>query len=234
MPLRPRPSLSSRLACATLAAGLAFAAAGLPPCARGAVLDLTLYNTYPLREPDGVTPLSGGQYGGDLVQLLRTGANNVPDVPNMYGYATGDDSILTSFYVGTGTIGPYSGGLFVMTNILLPDSYAGTKVYARFWDAEWLDQADHYGNSSVLNLPAPDPFGEGYLDIAPLVSSPRTAGVSFSPQVMAIPEPSAGLLAGFACSILLARRRFLNAARHSVRPAPDPQENPGWRTADRL
>lgn len=195
-----------------------------------ATVDLTLYNTVPLLDSDGVTPLQGTATSGDLVQLILVGPNGVIDPPDSFGNPSGDDVLLIATHVGAG-LPTTNTGLLVKSNILYPDSHAGTNAYVRFWNASTAAAATHYGTSAVFALPPGDAFGLAELDFVPSAGYPHIANIPFG-TLSAVPEPSS--LFAFGAIIILAwmlRRRYrpalaavmltlLSLPAHANFPAP--------------
>lgn len=177
-----------------------------------ATVDLTLYNTVPLLDSDGVTPLQGTATSGDLAQLILVGPNGVIDPPDSFGNPGGDDVLLIATHVGAG-LPTTNTGLLVKSNILYPDSHAGTNAYVRFWNASTAAASTHYGTSAVFALPPGDAFGLAELDFVPSSGYPHIANIPFG-TLSAIPEPSS--LFAFGSVIILGwtlrRRRLTTAA----------------------
>ena len=179
-----------------------------------AVVNLTIFNTQPLLDSDGVTTLEGTMFGGDVLQLVHAGGNGMVDPTDIFGLPSGDDSLLGTgnnpSHVGAGLVGP-ANGLFDEFNIYFDDSLVGTQVYLRFWNAYVMDEATHYGVSDLVALPAANAFGMAELDLAPLVGSSRTADFAFSAKALSIPEPSTLYLGAL---LLFVRRRWRDWSRH--------------------
>jgi hypothetical protein len=144
--------------------------------ASAANVDLTLYNSAALLDSDSATPLEGTSSSGDLVQLVLTGANGVPDLPFSNGAPGGDDTLLASAqnptFVGAGTLDTNT-GFFSRSAILYDDSYVGSNVFVRFWNDSSAASATYYGDTAVTNLPAADGFGQAELDVVPTTAYPR-------------------------------------------------------------
>ena len=144
--------------------------------ASAANVDLTLHNSAALVDSDSTTPLEGTASGGDLVQLVLTGANDVPDQPFSNGMPGGDDVLLTSAqnptFVGAGTLDTDT-GFFSQSSILYDDSYVGSNVFVRFWNHSSAASATYYGDTAVTNLPAADGFDQAELDVVPTTAYPR-------------------------------------------------------------
>jgi hypothetical protein len=162
-----------------------------------ATVDLTLYNSFPLLDSDGVTPLQGLAAYGDLVQLILVGPNGVIDPPDLAGNPGGDDTLYFTTHVGAG-LTTTNTGLLVQSGILYPDSFVGTGAYVRFWNSNTVANASHYGNSMLFTLPAGDAFGLAEFDFVPTAGSPRITDTQSGGPAQAIPEPSQLFLLGLA------------------------------------
>lgn len=161
-----------------------------------ATVDLTLFNSFPLLDSNGTTPLQGIAAYGDLAELILVGPNGVIDPPTVSGTPGGDDTLLFTTHVGTG-LTTTNTGFLVQSSILYADSLAGTGAYVRFWNSNAPANATFFGNSALTNLPAGDAFGLAELDFVPLSGSPRTTDQPFSfGGAAAVPEPSQLFLLG--------------------------------------
>lgn len=165
------------------------------PSARGAFVNLTLYNSFALLDADQATPLSGNASSGDLVQLILDGGNGLIDLPDLNGGASGDDALLpvslanNPTHVGAG-LGGSNHGLLYQINLLYDDSFAGQQAYLRFWNAGQPWTATHYGQTALFTLPSADVFGEAEYDFVPLAGSPRATLTTFDAESpISVPEP---------------------------------------------
>jgi hypothetical protein len=153
-----------------------------------------LYNSYPLVNSDGVTPLAGDASAGDLVQVIATGPDNAIEAPNSgSGLPSGDDTILFTLHVGTGI--PSSGtGLLDAYPLDYSSTLIDSNFFVRFWNGTTVAGSTYYGNSAVFQLPAGDAFNQALLDFVPTSGSPHTTDQPFSLNI--VPEPSSLFLFG--------------------------------------
>ena len=85
---------------------------------------------------------------GDIVQLIWDQAGDGIDPPASTGVPTGDDQLLASSSIGTGTFFP---GRF-SDNVNTAMVGIGNSVYGRAWNAGTFAGASHYGDSPVLTI----------------------------------------------------------------------------------
>jgi hypothetical protein len=163
--------------------------------ARATIIQLELYNSYPLVNSDGVTPLAGNASAGDLVQVIATGPDDAINAPNgSTGLPSGDDTVLFTLHVGTGI--PSSGtGLLDAYPLDYSSTLVDSNFYVRFWNGTTVADSTDYGNSAIFQLPVGDAFNQAELDFVPTSGSPHTADLPFSLNV--VPEPSSLFLFGF-------------------------------------
>jgi hypothetical protein len=162
--------------------------------ARATIIQLELYNSYPLVNSDGMTPLAGNASAGDLVQVIATGPDDAINAPSgSTGLPTGDDTVLFTLHVGTGMLSSGTGMLDAY-----PLDYSSTLVdsnfYVRFWNGTTVANSTDYGNSAIFQLPMGDAFNQAELDFVPTSGSPHTTDQPFSLNV--VPEPSSLFLFG--------------------------------------
>jgi hypothetical protein len=180
-------------------------------------IDLTLYNTSALLNYNGITALTGTTSGGNYVQLILAGANGIIDTPDIYGTPSGDDTLLTTTYVGAGLPSNPNQGLLEQNGIMFDSSLVNTPVYVRFWNGNTMPAATYYGNSDLFFLPNGDMFNQAALDFVPNATYADIANTPFSAHIT--PEPSNLFLIGL---LILAgwrfwiRRHVRNAAILSV------------------
>ncbi len=175
----------------------------------GAV-DMTLHNTEPLVQQDGVTPLPGNSSGGSLVQVIFVGGDNTPDAPAASsGAPTGDDTLLFTTHVGAGL--PLTDtGLLVQSSIMYNNALVGLSAYVRFWNAASVSSATYFGVSDLFNLPAGDVFDLAEFDFAPLPSSPHITNIPFDYTPLdVVPEPSSLFVIGMVILAWIKRRHGL-------------------------
>jgi PEP-CTERM motif len=167
--------------------------AALP--ARATIIQLELYNSYPLVNSDGITPLAGNSSAGDLVQVIATGPDDAINAPSgSTGLPSGDDTVLFTLHVGTGI--PTSGtGLLDAYPLDYSSTLVDSNFYVRFWNGTTVADSTDYGNSAIFELPAGDAFNQASLDFVPTSGSPHTTDQPFSLNV--VPEPSSLFLFGF-------------------------------------
>ncbi len=175
---------------------------------RAAVL-MTYFNTEPLLDADGTTPLQGTLSNGDFIQMLSAGINGVVDPPDEYGGPGGDDALLgilagvNQTHVGANEP-PVNHNLGYFNAAASYDEIQiGLPVYARFWNNALPWTATHYGVTQVFNLPAPDAFNLAFLDLVPTPDSPRIASIPFTGTApVAVPEPNGLIFLGIAALLL--------------------------------
>ncbi len=175
---------------------------------RASVLML-YWNTHPFLDADGVTPLQGTSSSGDLIQLISAGINGVVDPPGLYGAPGGDDAFLTivsgynSRHIGANEP-PVNHNLGYFNAVASYDEVqVSLPVFVRFWNGNQPWTATHFGVTDVFNLPAADPFGLGYLDVAPAPESPRITDTAFTSGIpVAVPEPNGLIFLGIAALLL--------------------------------
>src|ERR1043166_8082838 len=176
----------------TLIVVFAALAAAVLPCA-ATLINLDLYNSEPLLD-ETLTPLMGNTAAGDLVQVILTGPNGVPDAPSQSGSPGGDDVQLfvgdLRLHVGYGVPFNPDQGLLDVFPLQYDSSLVGTNIYVRFWNAATVGAATYYGNSVLTNLPAGTGPGsdQAQLDFVPSPEFPHVTDQPFSALV--IPEPS--------------------------------------------
>jgi hypothetical protein len=187
--------------------------AALTVRSRATTIQLELYNSYPLLDSDAVTPLAGNSAAGDLVQVIKAGADDAINAPNNpTGNPSGDDSVLFTLHVGTGI--PSSGtGLLDAFPLDYSSSLIDSNVYVRFWNAATVGGSTFYGNSSIFQLPAGDAFNLASLDFVPVSTSPHTADQPFEASV--VPEPSDLFLFGLLVIGVTATWRWAQKRRNS-------------------
>ncbi|MFO1530320.1 MAG: hypothetical protein U1F77_11460 [Kiritimatiellia bacterium] len=187
---------------------LLLALASAPPCSRAAVL-MIYYDTEPLLDEDGTTPLRGTSSSGDLVQLISAGINGVVDPPDSHGGPGGDDELLELVsglnvtHIGANEP-PVNYNLgFFNAAATYDEVMIGLPVFARFWNGGQPWSSTHYGVTGVFSLPAPDEFHLAWLDLAPLPSSPRSTLTAFTGVApAAVPEPNGLIFLGLAALLL--------------------------------
>lgn len=106
-------------------------------------------------DTDGTTPLQGAATGGDLIQLIWTGPNGLPDSAGVAGGTTGDDSLLGTAYIGYGY--PFEPDMGKFTAQWDHDLIAlGANLFIRAWnDTGFVDgQFIYYGDSEVHTVAA--------------------------------------------------------------------------------
>src|SRR5579859_923139 len=86
---------------------------------------------------------------GCVVEILSVGSNNVAHVANLDGSPSGGDSILFTTFVGEG-IPPCDGAGHLDTSFNGPA--AGTKIYARVFNAPTVGQASAWGQSADFTV----------------------------------------------------------------------------------
>lgn len=99
----------------------------------------------------GDNPVNGGTTVRCLVQVLSVGANGVADLPNLDGTPGGDDSVLNTTVIGQG-ISPEIASSGRFSTSFYPPPAAGTKIYARVFDAGDVAGATHYGQSATFTV----------------------------------------------------------------------------------
>ena len=108
-----------------------------------------------IMDSDGKTPLQGNvmMMSGDLVQLIHTGPDGEPNLPDSLGNPTGDDILLCSTFVGYGyPFNPNEGKFSIIcTNDLLT---LKATIFLRAWNnpAVLPGQVIHYGDSEVYTM----------------------------------------------------------------------------------
>ena len=162
--------------------------------ARGTIIQLELYNSYPLVNSDSITPLAGNSSAGDLVQVIATGPDNAIEAPSAgSGLPSGDDTVLFTLHVGTGI--PSSGtGLLDAYPLDYSSALVASNFYVRFWNAASVTNSTYYGNSAIFQLLSGDAFNQAQLDFVPTSGSPHTTDQPFGLNV--VPEPSSLFLFG--------------------------------------
>ena len=167
-------------------------AAVVLPCA-ATLINLDLYNSEPLLD-ETLTPLQGNTVAGDLVQVILTGANGVPDAPNQSGNPSGDDVQLfvgdLRLHVGYGVPFNPDQGLLDVFPLQYDSSLVTSNIYVRFWNGTTVGSATYYGNSFIFQLPAgtgPN-SDQAQLDFVPTSEFPHVPDQPFSALV--VPEPS--------------------------------------------
>lgn len=190
---------------------------GLALRSRATTIQLELYNSYPLLDSDGLTPLAGDSSAGDLVQVILAGPNDAVNAPTALGGVGGDDTLLFTLHVGTGI--PSSGtGLLDDFPLDYSSSLVDSNFYVRFWNGDTVGDSTFYGNSSIYQLLAGDAFNQATLDFVPLETSPHTTDQPFGLSV--IPEPSNIFLFGFfILGAVMAGRRTLKDRTKVVKAA---------------
>jgi hypothetical protein len=157
------------------------------------IVQLELYNTYPLSNYNGSAVLQGDSTSGDLVQVILAGTDGAIDAPSTSGGPGGDDVLLFTSWVGWGMPVANTGQLDQWP-LEYDLTLAGTNVYVRFFDASTAGAATYYGNSSIFVLPVGDGMNQASLDFVPLAGSPHAADQPAEFSI--IPEPSDMFLFG--------------------------------------
>lgn len=173
-----------------------------------------LYNTESLLD-ETATELQGIASGGDYIQFLLAGANNVPDAPDDYGAPGGDDQLVSIFvgnnptHVGANEPAPnWNLGYFNET-VEVDDALIGESVFLRFWNDSAPYVSTYYGDSLVTNIPVPPGIGVAFLDLVPTAGSARTTNIAFSALPPAnVPEPSGFAFVAVLAGVLLRRGYF--------------------------
>jgi hypothetical protein len=198
----------------TITSILTFFSISLPGVLLGAMIDLTIFNSTPLVDVDGLTLLQGDATTGDLVQLLFAGPDGMIDpASRITGGATGDDILLIDplnpFHVGAGQpVG--NTGQFDLSGIQFDDSLIGEFVYVRFWNDPNIQENIFYGNSILLDLPAGDAFGQAELDFVTGLPDPHQVNVlfTFREHLAPVPEPWVLQYALFGVALFWLRNRI--------------------------
>ena len=108
---------------------------GLALSSRATTIQLELYNSYPLLDHDGLTPLAGDSSAGDLVQVILAGVNGSPNAPTAIGGVGGDDTLLFTLHVGEGI--PASGtGLLDVFPLDYSSALVDSNYFVRFWNGD--------------------------------------------------------------------------------------------------
>jgi hypothetical protein len=144
-------------------AGLAAVVAGLLLAAHGASAQLGspqgVYNSVPMVDAFGSVLPGTNPYlsnecavvSGCLVEILSDGSNNVAHVANLDGSPSGGDTILFTVFVGQGDPDCVTYGGEFSTSFYPPPT-AGTKIYARVFNAPTLGQAGYWGQSADFTV----------------------------------------------------------------------------------
>lgn len=196
----------------------------VPLASRAAVL--LIYNTESLLD-ETATELQGTSSGGDYLQFLLTGPNNLPDAPDEYGNAGGDDELVSIFvgnnpsHVGANEPAPnWNLGLFNET-LEIDNALIGENVFLRFWNASSPFFSTHYGDSAVTSIPTPPGIGAAFLDLVPTSGSPRTTDTAFAALAPAnVPEPSGFAFLSLVAMVLIKRGVFRRAGGKERGPVP--------------
>jgi hypothetical protein len=119
--------------------------------------DQDVYNSVPMYDAFGAALLGSNPaqsntctvVPGCLVEILSDGSNNVAHVANLDGSPSGGDTILFTTFVGQGEL---CGTLGQFDTAFYPPPAAGTKIYARVFNAPSVGQASYWGQSADFTV----------------------------------------------------------------------------------
>jgi hypothetical protein len=119
---------------------------------QGVYNSVPMYDTFGALLPGNTDPVNSNTctvVPGCVVEILSDGSNNVAHVANLDGSPSGGDTILFSTFVGEG-IPPCDSAGQIDTSFNGPA--AGTKIYARVFNAPTVAKASYWGQSADFTV----------------------------------------------------------------------------------